>query len=60
MKRCKHFYPEVKQQYYALISETRVSKHGDEVTIYRLELCESYVVFTSFAAAIDFIKCNLE
>ena len=60
MKAFKHLYPEIRKQHYSLFVEDRVSKHGDEITIYRVEFNDRYVVFTSFAAAIDFIKCNLE
>ena len=60
MKPYKHLYPEVSKQHYSLLVETRVSKHGDEITIYRVEFMERYVVFSSFASAVDFIKCNLE
>jgi len=60
MKPYKHLYPEVSKQHYSLLVETRVSKHGDEITIYRVEFNDRYVVFSSFASAVDFIKCNLE
>ena len=60
MKPYKHLYPEVSKLHYSLNVETRVSKHGDEITIYRVEFMERYVVFSSFASAVDFIKCNLE
>lgn len=60
MKPYKHLYPEVSKQYYSLLVETRVNKRGDEITIYRVEFMERYVVFSSFASAVDFIKCNLE
>ena len=60
MKPYKHLYPEVSKLHYSLIVETRVSKHGDEITIYRVEFNDRYVVFSSFASAVDFIKCNLE
>ena len=60
MKAFKHLYPEVTKLHYSLFVEDRVSKHGDEITIYRVEFMERYVVFSSFSSAMDFIKCNLE
>ena len=60
MKPYKNLYPEVLKQHYSLLVETRVSVDGDEITIYRVEFMEGYVVFSSFASAVDFIKCNLE
>ena len=60
MKLYKLHYPEVTQQHYSLFVETRVNKFGDEITIYRIEFNDRYVVLSSFAAAVDFIKMNLE
>lgn len=60
MKPYKHLYPEVSKQHYSLFVETRVNKYGDEITIYRVEFNDRYVVFSSFVSAVDFIKCNLE
>lgn len=60
MKLYKLHYPEVIQQHYSLFVETRVNKFGDEIKIYRIEFNDRYVVLSSFAAAVDFIKMNLE
>lgn len=64
MQPIKHNFPDVEKEYYSLIHELRVSKHGDKLDVYRVSYTDSdgkstYVVFKSQDSAIDFILSNL-